>query len=62
VIVNIIRNAHPDQIVHAIVWTADNLHVPPSLVSYEVAVAYVCKHFAAGQLTGWDGFIEDIGL
>lgn len=61
-ITTIIRNAHHEQIVRAIVWTADNLHVPPSWVSYEVAVAYVVRHFKSGQLEGWDGFVEAIGL
>lgn len=60
-ITNILRTAQPEHIVQAIVWTADNLHVPPSTISYHVAVAYVCRHFEAGQLTGWDGFVEDIG-
>lgn len=60
-IITIIRNAHPKQIEAAIRWTAENLHVPWDLVDMHVAVGYVCKHFVAGQLTGWDGFVEIIG-
>lgn len=61
-IITIIRNAHPRQIEAAIRWTADNLHVPWDLINEYVAVGYVCKHFEVGELTGWDGFIEDVGL
>lgn len=57
----IIRNATEGQLKEARIWTSDNLHIPYVKVNNEVAVAYVCKHFVAGQLTGWDGFIEDIG-
>lgn len=61
-ITEILRHATIDQLAAAITWTADNLHLPEQHVSGQVAVAYVCKHFEAGQLTGWDGFIENAGL
>ena len=49
----ILCSATVAQLTAAIRWTADNLHLPETYVSAAVAVAYVCKHFEAGQLTGW---------
>jgi hypothetical protein len=60
VITFIIRNATPRQLNCAIEWTADNLHIPGDTVTNDVAVAYVCKHFKAGQLSGRDGFVKDL--
>jgi hypothetical protein len=59
-ITTIIRNATPEQLRKARIWTSDNLHIPYVKVNDEVAVAYVCKHFVAGQLDGWDGFVTDL--
>lgn len=61
-ITTILGDATVAQLTAAIRWTADNLHLPETHVSAPVAVAYVCRHFEAGQLTGWDGFIENAGL
>lgn len=57
----IISFATPAQLNSAVTWTADNLHVPEEELTPSVAVGYVCKHYEAGVLTGWDGFIESIG-
>jgi hypothetical protein len=62
VITTILKNATDVQLREARIWTSDHLHIPYVRVSDLVAVAYVVKHFQAGQLTGWDGFIVDIGL
>jgi hypothetical protein len=56
----IILHATAPQLIAARRWTEDNLHVPESAVTTAVAVAYVVKHFKAGQLEGWDGFITDM--
>lgn len=60
-ITTIIQHATTAQLKAACRFTEDNLHVPDSAVTTEVAVAYVVKHFKAGQLEGWDGFITDLG-
>lgn len=59
-ITTIINNAESHQLFAAGQYVADHLHVPESAVTTAVAVAYICKHFKAGQLEGWDGFITDI--
>lgn len=59
-ITHIAAHASTQQLNAAIRWTADNLHLPVGGVSVWVAVAYICKHFESGQLTGWDGFIQDL--
>jgi hypothetical protein len=59
-ITTIIQHATTPQLIAARRWTEDNLHVPESAVTTAVAVAYVVKHFKAGQLEGWDGFITDM--
>lgn len=57
----ILMDAKRSQLDAAINWTADNLHVPVNQISNVVAIAYVKRHFKAGQLEGWDGFIMDLG-
>jgi hypothetical protein len=59
-ITTIIRNATGPQRRAAITHTADHLHVPEETVSIEVAVAYIVRHFEMGQLSGWDGFVENL--
>lgn len=56
----ILSTAAPTQLRSALSWTADNLHVNEHDLTMVAAVAYVCKHFRAGQLTGWSGFITDL--
>jgi hypothetical protein len=60
-IIMILRNTTRTQLYAAINWTADNLHVPVNEVPDIVAIAYVQRHFKAGQLEGWDGFVTDLG-
>lgn len=57
----IIRVAEIRHLITARCWTADHLHVPESSVSNDVAVAYVVRHFEAGRLSGWGGFVTDLG-
>jgi hypothetical protein len=59
-ITTIIRNATDAQLVVATLWTSNQLHIPDESITNDVAVAYVVKHFKAGQLEGWDGFIEHV--
>ena len=59
-ITTIILHATTAQLTAARRFTEDNLHVPESAVTTAVAVAYVVKHYKAGQLEGWDGFITDL--
>jgi hypothetical protein len=61
-ILTILRGASPQQVEAAIRFTANNLHAPEGCIEPEVAVAYVARHFRAGRLEGWDGFIEDLGV
>ncbi len=57
----ILKNASLSQLSAAVQYTADHLHIPESMVTSTVAVAYICKHFEMGAYTGWDGFTEMIG-
>lgn len=59
-ITTIIANATGKQLRTAVTHTADHLHVPEETVSVTVAVAYIVRHFEMGQLSGWDGFIENL--
>lgn len=58
-ITDILSDATREHLDAARQWTSDQLHVPRSALTNSVAVAYVIRHFEAGQLTGWDGFLED---
>lgn len=60
-IVTIIQHATQPQLDAAVRWASDQLHVPEAFMEVTVAVAYICKHFKAGQLEGWDGFVTDLG-
>lgn len=57
----ILRDATDAQLHAAACWTADNLHVPLEEIDDVIAVAYVVRHYKAGELEGWDGFITDLG-
>lgn len=59
-ITTIIQNATAPQLLAAARWTSDNLHIPESTLTVYVVVSYVVKHYKAGQLEGWDGFIADM--
>jgi hypothetical protein len=58
----IATNAEPEQLSAARVFTARNLHVPESVLTFTASVAYIVRHFEAGQLTGWEGFLIDYGF
>jgi hypothetical protein len=53
----IVSTERLSRVMAAVTWTADHLHVPESSVKYDVAVAYVVRHFEMGALSGWDGFV-----
>lgn len=57
-ITTIVRNAAHDDLLMARMWTSDQLHIPRDMVSPEVAVAYIVKHFEQGAYSGWDGFVD----
>lgn len=61
-ITTIARNATSKQLVKAVDWVSDQLHVPWPDIGPVVAVAYVVKHFRQGDYEGWDGFIEMISV
>lgn len=56
----ILKTASVDELRKARLYVSDCLHLPLDDVTVPVAVAYVCGHFEMGQLTGWDGFVENI--
>lgn len=57
----ILRDATPAQLTAARHFASRCLHIASLDVPDRVAVAYVCRHFEAGQLFGWDGFITELG-
>lgn len=57
-ITTILRTATVQQLMGAVDFVSDQLHLPPQHVSVQVAVAYICKHFEQGTYSGWDGWIE----
>ena len=57
-ITTILQNASMAQILAAKHWTADHLHIPFSMVTNTVAVAYVLRHFEQGTYSGWDGWTD----
>lgn len=61
-VIETLRGASPRQVARAADWTAARLHVPVESVTDDVAVAYVIRHYRAGRLEGWDGFLEDLGV
>lgn len=61
-IAHTVKNATLSQLIAARQFASDNLHVPLNTVTHAVAVAYISKHFEAGRLTGWEGFLTDNGF
>lgn len=59
-ITTILRNCTRRQLEEAYNYAACCLHIHPNDLTDVAAVAYVCRHFESGQLTGWDGFIQDL--
>jgi len=58
VITTIIENASDADLLDAVRWVSDQLHVPASQVTSSVAVGYVVRHFEQGDYAGWEGFTE----
>ena len=56
----IYRNATIAQLMEAVDWTSERLHIPRKDVTVMTAIAYVCRHFEAGELSGWDGFVKNL--
>ena len=53
-----LREAQVEHLHAAQQMVADALHIDVTRITYEVAVAYVQKHYETVGYSGWEGWVE----